>query len=44
MLGGEICHMLPHLPGVPHLHLECSVDYKGYIVSKPEVMVKLGAN
>ena len=25
-------------------YLECSADYKGYIVSKPEVMVRLGAN
>ena len=21
MIGGVTCHMLPHLPGVPHLHV-----------------------
>ena len=23
MIGGVTHHMLPHLPGVPHLHVNC---------------------
>ena len=26
MLGGVTCHMLPHLPGVPHLHVNRPLD------------------
>ena len=26
MIGGVTHHMLPHLPGVPHLHVNCPLN------------------
>ena len=31
MLGGVTRHMLPHLPGVPHLHVNRPLDKKNFL-------------
>ena len=41
MIGGVTRHMLPHLPGVPHLHVNRPLIYKG-IGRKPHFTKLLG--
>ena len=41
MIGGVTRHMLPHLPGVPHLHVNRPLVYKD-IGTKPHFTKLLG--